>query len=109
MAVTDTSALLAKVKIAVRRTDTTAFDDELSDLINASIEDLGIAGIDQTDTTDPLIIRAVCTYCKVHFGETDEYEHLKTSYDEQKAQLQMSSNYTNYDQYGITSTLDALS
>lgn len=101
------SDLLAKVKIAVRRTDTTAFDTELSDLIDACLADLGIAGVDQTDTTDSLIVRAVCTYCKTNFGETDEYEHLKASYDEQKATLQMSSKYTNYADYGITSALDA--
>lgn len=51
------SDLLTKVKVAVRRTDTTAFDAELSDLIDACLADLGIAGVDQTDTTDPLIVR----------------------------------------------------
>ena len=54
---------------------------------------------------DYLYMRAVCTYCKVHFGETDEWEHLKDSYDEQKAQLQMSTPYTNYDEYGIKTAL----
>lgn len=103
-----TPDLLAKVKIAVRRTDTTAFDSELNDLIDACLVDLGIAGVDSTDLTDPLIIRAVCTYAKVHFGETDEYEHLKQSYDEQKATLQMSSRYTNFADYGITSALDEI-
>lgn len=101
------SDLLAKVKIAVRRTDTTAFDAELSDLIDACLADLGIAGVSNEEPTDPLIVRAVCTYCKTNFGETDEYEHLKASYDEQKATLQMSSKYTNYADYGITSALDA--
>lgn len=101
-----TAEMLAAVKVAVRRTDTTAFDTELSGLIDAGLKDLGIAGIDTTDTTDPLIVRAVCTYCKTNFGETDEYDHLKGSYDEQKAQLQMSSTYTNYSDYGISSALD---
>lgn len=101
-----TPDLLAKVKVAVRRTDTTAFDSELTDLIDACLVDLGIAGVDSMDETDALIVRAVCTYAKVHFGETDEYEHLKASYDEQKAQLQMSSRYTNFASYGITSALD---
>lgn len=99
------SDLLTKVKVAVRRTDTTAFDAELSDLIAACLVDLGIAGIDAIDIHDPLIVRAVCTYCKTNFGETDEYEHLKASYDEQKATLQMSSRYTNYSDYGLTSAL----
>ena len=103
-------AMLNTVKLAVRRTDTTAFDGDLTRLINACIQDLTIAGITNAtaESSDPLIIQAVCTYCKANFGETDEYEHLKASYDEQKAALQMSSNYTNYSQYGITSALDRL-
>ena len=95
-------AILEKVKTAVRRTDTTAFDDELADLIEAACLDLGIAGVLDSEekptssTTDALIVRAICTYCKANFGETDEYEHLKASYDEQKAQLQMSSDYSDF-------------
>lgn len=100
-----TADLLDKVKIAVRRTDTTAFDSELTDLIEACLVDLAIAGV-TVDITDPLIVRVICTYVKVHFGETDEYEHLKASYDEQKATLQMSSRYTNYADYGIKTFLD---
>lgn len=100
-----TADLLDKVKIAVRRTDTTAFDSELTDLIEACLVDLAIAGV-TVNITDPLIVRVICTYAKVHFGETDEYEHLKASYDEQKATLQMSSRYTNYADYGIKTFLD---
>ena len=100
-----TADLLDKVKIAVRRTDTTAFDSELTDLIEACLVDLAIAGV-TVDITDPLIVRAICTYVKVHFGETDEYEHLKASYDEQKATLQMSSKYTNHADYGSKTFLD---
>lgn len=100
-----TADLLDKVKIAVRRTDTTAFDSELTDLIEACLVDLAIAGV-TVNIADPLIVRAICTYVKVHFGETDEYEHLKASYDEQKATLQMSSKYTNYADYGIKTFLD---
>ena len=55
---------------------------------------------------DFLFQRAVVTYCKVHFGETDEWDNLKSSYDEQKAQLQMSTPYTNYGDYaGIKTAL----
>lgn len=102
-------ALLNSVKIALRRAETSAFDAEISELIQAALRDLGIAGVTVTDDTDPLVTMAVKTYCKMHFGETDEYEHLKASYDEQKAQLQMSSPYTNYSEYGVTSYLDGVS
>jgi len=88
--------MLAKVKMALRIT-TSAFDDELNNLIDACYLDLGIAGVTDTTTTDPLIIRAVCTYCKINFGVCDEYDRLKASYDEQKAQLSMSSDYTTWE------------
>lgn len=89
--------MLSKVKLALRIT-TDAFDSELTDLINAALLDLGIAGVNEFEatTTDALIIRAVITYCKVHFGEPDEYDRLKASYDEQKAQLGMATGYTTW-------------
>lgn len=86
---------LDKVKTAMRIV-TSDFDDELLDLISAGLADLGIAGVDgeQAVITNSLVRQAVITYCKMHFGEPDEYERLKTSYDEQKAQLSMSTGYT---------------
>lgn len=76
--------MLEKVKLALR-IKTTAFDNEIEDLIAAALADLGIAGVVELEETDPLIIRAVITYCKAHFGEPDEYDRLKAAYDEQKA------------------------
>lgn len=87
--------MLEKVRLALRIT-TEAFDAELTDLINAAYLDLGIAGVSETEETDPLIIRAVCTYCRMNFGQADDYDRLKASYDEQKAQLSMASGYTDY-------------
>jgi hypothetical protein len=47
-----------------------------------------------------LIAQAVKTYCRIHFPydgmEEATLERLKTSYDEQKAQLLMSSTYTDW-------------
>ena len=65
-------------------------------LIAAALADLGIAGIINETQDDPLIIRAVVTFCKANFGEPDEYDRLKTAYDEQKAQLQMATGYTDW-------------
>lgn len=89
--------ILAKVKLALR-ISIDDFDDELTDLINASMKDLGIAGVTNDDTTDALIIRAICTYCKIHFGDLDSatYDRLKASYDEQKAQMAMATGYTTW-------------
>lgn len=87
--------MLEKVKLALRIT-TTAFDSEIEDLISAALADLGIAGIISLDKADPLIIRAVTTYCRANFGSPDEYDRLKASYDEQKSQLQMATGYTDW-------------
>lgn len=91
-------ALLDDVKVTCRVTST-AFDIELLDLIYAGLADLGITDInpDLLSTADPvpLIKRALLTYCKMNFGEIDDtkYDRLKASYDEQKKQLLMSSDY----------------
>ena len=89
--------MLEKVKLALRIT-TTAFDSELTDLIEAAKLDLGIAGVIVPTTTDSdlddLIRKAIITYCKLNFGEPDQYDRLKRSYDEQKAQLSMATGYT---------------
>lgn len=104
--------ILDKVKLALRIT-TTAFDDELTDLINACLLDLGIAGVEipYTQTVDTqgheisvldndLVIMAIKTYCKIHFGDAkgvEEIDRLKMSYDEQKAQMSMATGYTVWD------------
>jgi hypothetical protein len=91
--------MLEKVKLALRIT-TNAYDTELQDLIDAAKLDLGIAGVIVPVTTgtptDVLIRTAIITYCKLNFGEPDEYDRLKASYDEQKAQLSMATGYTTW-------------
>lgn len=87
--------LLDKVRMALRIT-TAAFDDELNDLIAAAKTDLGIAGVTLPAELDSICNRAVVTYCKIHFGEPDDYDRLKASYDEQKAQLSMATGYTTW-------------
>ena len=89
--------MLAKVKLALRIT-TTAYDNDLNDLISAARQDLGIAGVVLPSTLDAICERAIITYCKLHFlGLSDnEWDRLKASYDEQKAQLTMATGYTNW-------------
>lgn len=89
--------MLNRVKLALRLS-TNAFDSELNGLIEAALLDLQITDISDPDEEDELIILAVCTFVKMHFGEPDNYDRLKASYDEQKAQLSMSSSYTDYDE-----------
>lgn len=85
--------IMEAVKMALR-VMTDAFNDELDELILAAIADMGIAGVTSQDTADPIIRRAVVTYCRLHFGEPDDYDRLKAAYDEQKAQLSMATGYT---------------
>lgn len=87
--------MLTKVKLALRIT-TNAFDDELNDLIEAAKTDLGIAGVVVPAEIDAIVTRAIITYCKCHFGQPDDYDRLKNSYDEQKAQLSMATGYTTW-------------
>ena len=87
--------MLEKVKLALRIT-TDAFDDELNNLISAAQTDLGIAGVTLPGDLDAICSVAIITYCKLHFGEPDEYNRLKASYDEQKAQLSMATGYTTW-------------
>lgn len=105
--------MLEKVKLALRLV-TDVYDDELEELIRAALIDMGIAGVElQTSTTipveipveiggaaepDAVVTRAVITYCKLHFlmMADGEFDRLKKSYDEQKAQLVTATGYTNW-------------
>ena len=101
--------ILDDVKLALRLT-TDAYNNELTALINAALADLGVAGVvapltvpeegsgevPTLSTDDPLIKIAVITYCKMMFGAPDEYDRLKRSYDEQKAQLRTNTGHTDW-------------
>lgn len=93
--------LIDKVKVALRIA-VNDYDAEIQDLIDAGLKDLGITDINAEllteEDTEPLIERAVITYCKMNFGylAVDQYNKFKASYDEQKAQLLMNSAYTDW-------------
>jgi hypothetical protein len=90
--------MLTKVKMALRiKTD--AYDDELNNLIDAGLIDLGFGGASPdvlTRNADEIVTQAVITYCKMNFGLPEDYDRLKRSYDEQKAQLGTATNYTDW-------------
>ena len=99
--------MLAKAKLALRRTST-AFDDEIKDLISAAVQDLKNVGItalpdtvDFTESTfgDPLIDRAVILYCKAEFGylPVDEAKRFRDAYDYLKCALSLAGDYIGTD------------
>lgn len=90
--------MLETVKKALRIV-TDAFDDELNNLISAGLIDLGFGGaMDEvlTVNADSVVTQAVITYCKMNFGLPEDYDRLKRSYDEQKAQLGTATGYTDW-------------
>ena len=88
-------ATLDKVRMGLR-IRTSAYDEELADLIKAAEQDLGVAGVVLPDSLDEICTTAIITYCKMRFGLPENVEWLKKSYDEQKAQLVTATGYTNW-------------
>ena len=103
--------VLKKTKDAMR-IKTTAYDGELAGLIDAGAHDLTTAGVtfngtvsievtqsgatDNSTLTDNLIIRAIITYVRMHFGSPDDFERLRVAYRDQKAMLMNCSSYTDF-------------
>lgn len=90
----DDATILEKVKLTLRVV-TDDFDDEITDLIRACKSDLMAGGI-IVSTIDEFVLQAIRTYCRANFGNPSNYDRLKASYDEQKAQLGMRSGYTKW-------------
>lgn len=88
--------MLDKVKLALRITSN-VFDTELTGLIASAMLDLGIAGVTLPTVLDDICTTAVITYCKMNFGNPENYDRLKRAYDEQKAQLSMATGYTSWE------------
>lgn len=88
-----TTAMINAAKLAKRLT-TTAFDQQVSDLLDAALLDMGVAGVEIPANQDALVQQAAITYFLMNFGQPDDYDRLKKSYDEQKAQLSTCTGYT---------------
>ena len=90
---TVTAGLVVQAKKA-RRITTDAFDDEVARLLESAMLDLGVAGVEVPEPMDALVSQAAITYFMANFGEPENYDRLKASYDEQKAQLSMHTGHT---------------
>ena len=89
-------AILDDARLAVR-ISTTAYNEEITGLIEACEIDLETAGVLKVDNTDALIKRAILMYCKANFGyENPDYERLNASYLMLRNHLAMSLDYSAY-------------
>lgn len=92
-AVTDELVNVAKI---AKRITTDAYDSQVVFLLNAALLDLGVAGVEIPEEMDALVKQAAITYFLMHFGEPDNYDRLRRSYFEQKAQLATCTGYTDW-------------
>jgi len=103
------TALIEKCRKALRRTGT-AYDDEISDAIDAALIDLGIAGITNVSESDKLVIKAIKIFVKMDSGDfNDEYKDLKAAYDELKSEMGMNSQYTTFEETSEEDSNEAIS
>ena len=91
-------AILDDVKVTLRISNT-AYDQEITDLINACKAELGLVGIMSQIIldTDMLIKRCIITYCKVNFGwNNPDAERFQESYDMILNHIALSRDYSFY-------------
>ena len=91
----DNANLLAAVRLSMGIT-VGAYDMEIGGLIESAILDLQLALGKTVDTSNPLIIQAIKTYCRMSFRSPADYDRLRASYEAQKGQLQIATGYTNW-------------
>lgn len=88
--------MLEKIKLALR-IDDDSLDEEIQDTIDAAKADLKLSGVLESKIveTDPLILRAIKTFCKHEFSTDDkEADRYKESYEMIKVHLSLSIDYT---------------
>lgn len=85
--------MLDPIRLALR-INSSAFDTEITDLIESAKLDLRISGIVKIDETDPLIQQAIKIYCKANFGlDNKDSEKYQKSYDMLKQHLSLCGDY----------------
>lgn len=88
--------MLEKIRLALR-IDETELDEEIQDTIEAAKSDLKLCGVLESKIveTDPIILRAIKTFCKAEFSNDDkEAARLKESYEMIRNHLCLSIEYT---------------
>jgi uncharacterized phage protein (predicted DNA packaging) len=85
--------MLESIRLALR-IKSSAFDEEILELIESSKTDLKMSGITNIKEEDPLIRQAIKTYCKANFGlDNKDSEKYQSSYDMLKQHLSLCGDY----------------
>jgi hypothetical protein len=93
-------ALIDDIKSILRiSASITAYNTEITDIINAAKDDLKLSGVlsEKIVDSDPLIKRAITTYTKTTFGwNNPDADRFQKSYDLLKQHLTTSIDYARY-------------
>jgi len=87
--------LVSKIRQRLRLT-TTVLDAEIADLISECKSDLLLSGVAEGKILDddPLILRAVSTYCRAYYEKDNAAAtRLQAAYDMLKGHLTLSTDY----------------
>lgn len=87
--------MLDKVKLALRVSGT-AFDDEITDIIEAAKEDLYAGGVSAESVKEggAMVNRAIVTYAKANYGMANpDSEKYYESYQNMREKLAFSGNH----------------
>jgi uncharacterized phage protein (predicted DNA packaging) len=88
--------MLSDIKLSLRITNS-AYDLEITDLIEEARHDLmlsGVSSLKANDELDPMIKRAIKTYCKANFGfDNPDSERLNNAYLMLKHHLSLAGDY----------------
>lgn len=91
------NALHDAVRQSLRISSPIAFLDEIQELIDSAILDLKTSGVKvdlKRAEDDPLIRRAVITYCKANFGiDNKDSEKYEVAYEKLKNKLCLCGDY----------------
>lgn len=68
-------------------------ENDINHCIYACEKDLKLAGVEQIDEDDPLIIRAVTLFVKAEFNYQNMEERYRKSYDLLKMSLSLAGDY----------------
>ena len=83
--------IVAKVKIDLRITHT-ALDVDISDMVDACVEDLRMVGVQVIEPPDVTILAAIKLYCRAAYTD-DTGKAYMARYNAMKATLMMAKEY----------------